>query len=694
MAIRLFDAIGFISIDDKKSRRKMAQIRKDSFSLAKGISSTMLKIGKVVTVGLAGGLAATGAFVTASLVKFAQLETGVSEILTLFGDVGPEADKMRRNVTGVLDDLVTQFGQKTPAAIKGTYDAISAGIKEADIGEFMKDAARLAVAGVTDISQSVDLLTSVMNAYGLSADKAEEVSDKLFTTVRLGKTTITDLASALGQVAPVASAAGVSLDEVTGALAVLTGQGLSTSEAVTGLKAAIQALLKPAAEAQQLANELGLDFGAGALEGKGFADVLRDVERATGGDIEKIAKLFGSVRALNAVLALTSDSGAVKFVEALSALQNSTGATDQAFQTMENTLGFKLNRILGGITSLFQTLGSAISGTTEEADQDLPTIGSALDGIGDFLERIRDLISDSRLEILNLTQETLRLFNEVFLKIGEPVVALFERELPGGIGSAADVIRDLTDLIIGVGGEFGKARKESEREIAGIEAKYGSFILSTEGFSGSALENIEKHNRSLNESMRKEIELIERGLVGTLKALSAQGLIEGEESNDARKRQIVAFLDDLVILIKEKSEPFLDLGKDLGKEIGQGIIDGMILSVEKIGSEFVRALAEEFNDPFSREGIIGRLFNRGGGIFGPTVFPLSSGAHDVETILQNRDPLVTGSRGSIINRNITIDKIEIPITSPDPTQAGNAVKDVLDAMRTGQFTRGAQMVRL
>jgi hypothetical protein len=167
------------------------------------------------------------------------------------------------------------------------------------------------------------------------------------------------LASSLGNVAPLASAAGVSLEEVVAAVAGLTSQGQSTSVAVTGIRQAIAALIKPTSEAEKEAERLGISFDAAALESKGLAGVLADVERATGGSKESLAQLFGSVEALNAVLGLIGPSGD-KFTDSLEAMGVAAGATDAAFKKIDESLSQRLLKQLGILSNIALEVGEVL----------------------------------------------------------------------------------------------------------------------------------------------------------------------------------------------------------------------------------------------------------------------------------------------------------------------------------------------
>ncbi len=122
----------------------------------------------------------------------------------------------------------------------------------------MNTANKLAVAGITDTFQAVDLLTTVLNGFQISAENSTQASDALFKAVRAGKTTINELSGAFGQVVPSASAAGASLDESLAAMAALTLAGQSTREAGTALARMFDFLTKkPPAAVKAFARSSG-----------------------------------------------------------------------------------------------------------------------------------------------------------------------------------------------------------------------------------------------------------------------------------------------------------------------------------------------------------------------------------------------------------------------------------------------------
>ncbi|CAN0445141.1 unnamed protein product, partial [Ectocarpus fasciculatus] len=150
-----------------------------------------------------------------------------------------------------------------------------------------------------------------------------------------------------------------------------------TAEAITGIRAAINAILKPSKEASDLAKELGLEFNAAALESRGFAGILEDVADATGGNTEVIAQLFGSVEALAPVLALTGNA-AEKFADNLEAFDNNAGASQIAAQELSDTLANLGQTLRNNVESALIGLGGRLTDETRSAVKSVTSIFNSL----------------------------------------------------------------------------------------------------------------------------------------------------------------------------------------------------------------------------------------------------------------------------------------------------------------------------
>ncbi|WP_273327874.1 phage tail tape measure protein [Vallitalea guaymasensis] len=317
---------------------------------AKEVSNGMLKVGTAVT--------AIGVAITKFGVDF---DTSMRKVKTIADEAQVSNEKLSKSVL----ELSKKYGESSTGIAEALYQTLSAGVKTSESITFLDDAIKNSIGGFTDATTSVNTLTNILNAYGLETKRAMEISDKLLVLQKLGKTTIGEFGDTIGRVAPLAAQANVSIDELLSSITALTKGSIKDKEAITAMKAIIASIIKPTEEASEEAEKLGLNFSATGLKAKGFSKFLDLVMKSTGGNTESLTKLFGSVEALNAVMLLTSSKGNKDFKEALDAMANSVGTTDEAVQDMDGT-GKTLARTIESVKTsaikAFQALEPAIQG--------------------------------------------------------------------------------------------------------------------------------------------------------------------------------------------------------------------------------------------------------------------------------------------------------------------------------------------
>ena len=280
------------------------------------------------------GLGAIGG----SLKVAARFSDNLREIQTIGGQFAEEL----KNLGSTIRNVSAEFGQDFSATAKAQYDIISAGVSgTARQLETLRAASELAVAGVSDIGTTADVITSAMNSYGQEVLSAGHASDVLFQTVEKGKTTIPELGASLGQVLPFAASAGISLEAVGASMATITAGGVKTAEATTALKSAIIALDTPTAGAKKKMDELG--FSVTRTE-DGNLDLLATMQDLEKLDSETITRLVPNVTAQLAIKSITKDTEA--FGKTLATFNGIQGKTSDAVQTVNKSLG-QQGRILG-----------------------------------------------------------------------------------------------------------------------------------------------------------------------------------------------------------------------------------------------------------------------------------------------------------------------------------------------------------
>ncbi len=269
-------------------------------------------------------------------------------------------------LSGDLLALSMATGQSVNELSEATYSALSASVETASAVEFTATATKLATGGFTSSATAVDVLTTALNAYGLEASYAENISDMLITTQNLGKTTVDELAASVGKVIPLASAYGVEMDNLSTAYAELTKGGIATAEAGTYLKSMLNELGDSGSTVSAvLTEETGSSFSELMDIGYSLGDVMDVLGTSVGGSAGAFNELWSSSEAGIGALSLYN-AGAEQFNTTLDAMQTSAGATSAAYATMTDTTAHAQEELSNAAANLQISIGQQINPLIEK----------------------------------------------------------------------------------------------------------------------------------------------------------------------------------------------------------------------------------------------------------------------------------------------------------------------------------------
>lgn len=312
---------------------KVQEVGKKIQDAGDKISSLGADLSAKVTAPIVGGLAAC----TKGAVDFEDAMAKVNTIADT-SETGVALEDLEKQITSLSDET----GVAATEIADNVYNAISAGQQTGDAVNFVGEATKLAVAGFAETGDALDILTTIMNAYGLEAEDVTRVSDVLINTQNLGKTTVAELSSAMGKAIPTAKANGVEIEDLAGAYAVMTSNGIATAETTTYLNSMMNELGKQGTSAAKAfaagtehIKEGGLTMAEAMESGWELTDVLSILDEAAAESGTTIANMFGSAEAGKAASVLWDN--AEKLNDAVTAMGDSAGATDEAFSKMDTT---------------------------------------------------------------------------------------------------------------------------------------------------------------------------------------------------------------------------------------------------------------------------------------------------------------------------------------------------------------------
>ena len=321
---------------------------------------------------------------TVAVKNASDFETSMAKLYTISGTTGKASEKLRADILKTSSD----YSIAASDIAESTYSAISAGRSTGEAVAFVGDAAQLTKAGFTDMSTSIDVLTTIMNSYGESAGDAKSISDKLITTQNLGKTTVQELGESIGKAIPTASLFGVSLDNLASAYVTMTKNGVRTAESTTYISSMLNELGKNGTKASTaLKAETGKTLKQMMDGGASLNDVMQAMQDRAKKTGVSIADMFGSAEAGKAASIIAQHGS--DFTAAMDGMQNSSGATAKAFETMENTGAHSFEELKVQSQNLMIQFGTDMLPTVKDV---LKSLSDLLKMFGNLPEPVRQMI--------------------------------------------------------------------------------------------------------------------------------------------------------------------------------------------------------------------------------------------------------------------------------------------------------------
>lgn len=309
----------------------------------------------------------------------AQFETSTAMVATIADTSQKSLSSISKEVRGYSNET----GEAASDMAEATYQAISASINTADAAAFAGTATKLAVGGFTSATTAVDVLTTAINAYGLAASDATQLSDYLITTQNLGKTSVDQLAQSVGKVIPLASAYNVQMDNLSSAYAVLTANGIATAESGTYLKSMLNELGDTGSGVSEvLLSSTGKTFAQLMEQGYSLGDVMAMLGNAVDGDSTAFNALWNSTEAGIGALSLFN-AGADKYNSVLESMRTSAGATEKAYSTMADTTDKSKQRMENAFNNLKISVGDVLNPALTQVYEGFTNVFA---GMSDFVD--------------------------------------------------------------------------------------------------------------------------------------------------------------------------------------------------------------------------------------------------------------------------------------------------------------------
>jgi TP901 family phage tail tape measure protein len=378
-----------------------------------------------------GGLASVPFALSAK--AFASFEQQMARVQALTGATGEEFSR--------LESMAKKLGATTTFSASQAAEAMSyfalAGFETQQIMDALGPTLNLAAAGQIEIAEAADIAAKIMSGMGLEATELGSAIDVMAKAMTTANTDLTMLGDAFKFVGPMAKTAGVSLEEITGAIQLLSNAGIQGEMAGTTLRGMLLSLTSPSAEAQKELDRLGVRVIDSAGNVRSLTGIIGDLERALSGvgsgeKLRVLGSIFPARQAAGAAELVSQ--GAERLAEATAALGDASGTAAGIAGTQLDTLQGDFTILLSALEGVGIAIGEALGDSLRAGIQGVTDLLALL---GEWIGKNREVVITAAAIVAGVTLLGGAL---VALGIGAQITAFGFAGLASAIGLAASLI--------------------------------------------------------------------------------------------------------------------------------------------------------------------------------------------------------------------------------------------------------------
>ena len=404
------------------SQERLKNLNQQQEKIKQNISATKTQI-----LGTVGAYTAVAAAIYAGPVQAAQkYETALAKVNTIADTTKVPLESISKQVMA----LSNETGVAASAIAEDVYNAISAGQDTGEAVNFVSASTKLAKAGFAETSQTLDVLTTILNAYGDKVGTVNDVSNMLIQIQNKGKVTVGELSSVMGKIIPTANAYNVGLEQLGATYAIMTSKGIAAAETTTYANSMLNELGKSGSTADKILRKVaGGGFSDLMANGSSLAEVLNILQTEAQKSGKTIADMFGSAEAGKAAMSILSN-GVDGFNASVEGMLNSANATENAFAIMADTTENKMAKAKNSINNLQTVLGQNL----------LPIVGNVADKVAGVVTKVSEFAQANP----QLVQTVMKVVGALAaLKLGGLGLKLGFQEMSLGVNTAKIVLETL-----------------------------------------------------------------------------------------------------------------------------------------------------------------------------------------------------------------------------------------------------------
>lgn len=311
-------------------------------------------------------------------------------------------------LANTYNDLATELSSNTLDVAKNAEEWLRQGRTVADTNTLIKASMVLSKVGMIEAAEAASLLTSSINGYGLSAQEAMSVVDKMSAIDVAAATSTKDLALALAQTASSAKIAGVTLDEALSYIAVVSDVTQKSAESIGNSFKTIFARMQQVKIGTLIDPESGEDISNVDKVLNLYGIHLRDAQgqfRDTGDVLDELALKWKDYEATEKSEIMTTIAGVRQRENGMVLLENydkalklqtisaeSAGSATEKFAIYQESASASTERLTNQFQKLFMGIDSGLIKGFLNAITKILEITNALGGLRTILIAVASIL--------------------------------------------------------------------------------------------------------------------------------------------------------------------------------------------------------------------------------------------------------------------------------------------------------------
>lgn len=314
--------------------------------------------------------------------------TYVIELDKTFRDLQAIIEATDTGMEGLKKTIIDVSQETRFSAVEVAKAAVimgQAGLSLDQIDKSIRAVTMLATATGSDLTQSVEVSTSVLSVFNMRAEEMSHIANVLTGALNLSKLSIDKLALGIQYAGNIAADSGASLEELVAALGAISNAGIKSGSTMgTGLRQLLSEFLAPSDKLLKILNELDISVEKIDVRSQGMVQVFRNLTEAgfTTGEAFKALDL----RAAASFAALTKNLDLADRMEqeflltsaALKANEVQMKSFSNTVDRFANILGVAINTGLGPMTAILRELMESLANVIQYMNNEMPWAISGL----------------------------------------------------------------------------------------------------------------------------------------------------------------------------------------------------------------------------------------------------------------------------------------------------------------------------